>query len=251
MGQVRLDRALQLGDNALGQHFAQFDAPLVEGIDAPDGALGEYRVLVERDQLAEGLRRKLFGEDRVRRAVALKYPVRYQPVRRTLRFHLLRSFSESQRFGLRADIRQQHVVVPAQRIERFAEGDEVAGDQPGPLMNQLIERMLSVGAWFAPVDRASRVSDLRPIQRDVLAVALHSQLLQVSRESLQVLFIRQNGDRLGAEEVGVPDGQQSQQHWQIALERSGAEVFVHLVEAAQHRPEIVGTYGQHGGKTNR
>ena len=41
----------------------ELDAPLVEGVDAPDGALDEDGVLVERDELAEDRRRELRGED--------------------------------------------------------------------------------------------------------------------------------------------------------------------------------------------
>src|ERR1700733_2981779 len=36
----------------LGQLLAQLHAPLIETVDAPDHALGEHLMLVERDQLA-------------------------------------------------------------------------------------------------------------------------------------------------------------------------------------------------------
>jgi len=49
MRKLRLSRALKLGDDAVGQHFAEFYAPLVEGVDVPDGALDEDFVLVEGD----------------------------------------------------------------------------------------------------------------------------------------------------------------------------------------------------------
>ena len=39
----------------------------------------------------------------------------------------------------------------------------------------------------------------------MLAVALHRQLLEVGREALQVLVVRQHRDRLRAEEIVVPD----------------------------------------------
>jgi hypothetical protein len=35
-------------DNSLRQLLAQFDTPLVEGIDVPDGALSEDAMLIER-----------------------------------------------------------------------------------------------------------------------------------------------------------------------------------------------------------
>ena len=39
-------------------------------------------------------------------------------------------------------------MLLAHRVQRLGEGDEVAGDQPGSLMDQLIKRMLAVGAWL-------------------------------------------------------------------------------------------------------
>ena len=106
--------AFEFRDDALGQHLAQFDAPLVERVDVPDHALGEDGVLVERDELAERLRREPLGEDRVRRAVALEDAVGHEPIRRAFGLHLLGRLAERQRLGLREDVRQQHVVVPAQ-----------------------------------------------------------------------------------------------------------------------------------------
>src|SRR5712692_2585723 len=47
---------LQFRNDAVGQHFPKFDAPLVERVDMPDCALHEDLMLVERDQLAQRLR---------------------------------------------------------------------------------------------------------------------------------------------------------------------------------------------------
>src|SRR5262245_64168414 len=67
--------ALQLRDDALSQHLAQLDPPLIEGVDVPDRALGEHAVLVERDELSERVRREPLGQDRVRRPIALEHPM--------------------------------------------------------------------------------------------------------------------------------------------------------------------------------
>ena len=115
-------------------------------------ALGEHAVLVKGDQLAEHLRREPFGEDGVRRAVALEDPVGHQPIRRALGLDLLRRLAKRQRLGLGEDVRQQHVVVRSKRIERLSESDEVTGDKPGALMDQLIEGVLAVGSRLAPVN---------------------------------------------------------------------------------------------------
>ena len=85
----------------------------------------------------------------------------------------------------------------------------------------------------------------------MLAVALHRQLLQVRGKALQVLLVREDGHRLGAEEIRVPHRQQPEEHRQVALERRGAEVLVHLVEAVQESAEALGTDGDHRRQTDR
>src|SRR4029450_11298788 len=150
MAELRLCRAGEFWDNLLGQHLAELDTPLVEGVNIPDGTLGEDGVLVERHELAERCRRELLGEEGIRRAIALEYPVRHQPIRRALGLDFLGCFTEGQRLGLGEDVRQEYVVVPAQRIERLEKGDEVTWDQSGALMDQLVEGLLAVGARLAP-----------------------------------------------------------------------------------------------------
>src|SRR4051812_24616285 len=66
---------LELRDDPLRELLAQLDAPLVEGVDVPDRALGEDGVLVERHQRAEGVRGEAVGEDHVRGPVPLHHPV--------------------------------------------------------------------------------------------------------------------------------------------------------------------------------
>ena len=43
---------------------------------------------------------------------------------------------------LRDQVGRQKVVLAAERIERLAEADEVAGDESRALVDQLVERML-------------------------------------------------------------------------------------------------------------
>ena len=122
-------------------------------------ALREHVVLVERDQFAERSRREPLEQEGVRRPVALEDAVRDEPVGCPLGLHLLGRLAERERLGLREDVGQQHVVLLAQRIERLRERDEVARDQPRPLMDQLVERVLTVRPRLAPVDRAGLGSD--------------------------------------------------------------------------------------------
>lgn len=44
----------EFGDDALGDAVAEFDAPLVEGIDVPEDALGEDAHFVGGDEASEG-----------------------------------------------------------------------------------------------------------------------------------------------------------------------------------------------------
>ena len=64
-------------------------------------------------------------------------------------------------------------MMSAERVERLAEGDEVAGDQQRSLVDELVEGVLAVSARLAKVDRAGLVIDLAAVERDVFAVALH------------------------------------------------------------------------------
>ena len=106
------------------------------------------------------VRRQALGEDRVGGAVALEDAVGHEPIRRALGLHLLGRLAEGQRLGLGKDVGQEDVVVPAQGVERLGEGDEVTGNEPGALMDQLVEGVLAVGPRLAPVDGAGLVGDL-------------------------------------------------------------------------------------------
>src|SRR5215475_1286184 len=75
VGERRLRLALELRNDALGQHLAELDPPLVERVDVPNDARSEYAVLVECDQLSEGLGREPLGQDRVGGSIAVKHPM--------------------------------------------------------------------------------------------------------------------------------------------------------------------------------
>src|SRR6516162_1686421 len=119
--------------------------------------------------------------------------MRDEPFRRSFRLDLFLRLAEGQSFGLREHIRQEDVVVSAKWVERLVECDEVTGNKPRSLMDQLVKRMLTVGSRFTPVNRAGIAGDFASIKCDVLTVALHCQLLEISRESLQGLLVRKDG----------------------------------------------------------
>src|ERR1019366_2162302 len=72
-------------------------------------------------------------------------------------------------------------MLLADWIERLAEADKVTRNKVCALVDQLEERVLAVCAWLAPVNRSGRIVHARAFERDVLAIALHCQLLKVAR----------------------------------------------------------------------
>jgi len=222
MVELRLGLAFKFGNDALGENLSEFDAPLIEGIDVPDDALGEYAVFVERNELSQRCRSQPVHKDSVGWSIAVAHSVRDKPIRRTFGLDLLGRFSEGERLSLREDIREQQIVVPPDRVERLSECDEIARNEPRALMDQLIERVLAIGSGLAPIDRAGLSVDRCSGERYVLAVALHHQLLEIGWETLQVLVVGKHRDGLRAVEVVVPNAEESHEHRKIALKRRGA-----------------------------
>ena len=66
--------------------------------------------------------------------------------------------------GLGKHIRDQYVMMRPHRVNGLRERDEIARNQPCPLMDQLIERVLTVGPRLSPVNRTG-------IMRDILTLA--------------------------------------------------------------------------------
>src|ERR1700745_3971373 len=113
MRKRRLCLALDFRNDALGQDLAEFDSPLIERVDMPDCSLCKNGVFIQSNKLPECRRRELFGEDRIRWAVALEDAMRHEPIRSSLGLHLLPCFAERQCLRLCTDIREKHVMVPA------------------------------------------------------------------------------------------------------------------------------------------
>lgn len=63
-------------------------------------------------------------------------------------------FAERERLRLGEDVRRQDVVMIAERVDALAEADQVDRDQLGPLVQELVEAALAVGARLAPVGPA-------------------------------------------------------------------------------------------------
>src|SRR5262249_37023342 len=183
-------------------------------------------------------------------AVTLEHGGGYERIRYSSRLDILMLFADGQCLSLREHVSHEHVMVPAEPIQRLAKPDEITWDEPGSLVDQLVKRMLTVGSRLPPIDGTGIVIDPLTIESHMFTIAFHGQLLQISRKALEILLIGQHGHGLCAEEVVVPDGQEAHEHWQIPLKGRGAEMFVHLMEAIQHGAEVIRTDGKHGRKAD-
>ncbi|MNN49344.1 hypothetical protein D3C81_1638640 [compost metagenome] len=142
-------------------------------------------------------------------------------------------------------------MVVRQRVMRDSRSDEIARHHFGPLVDQLIERMLTVGPRLTPDDWASLVIHRIAVTVNVFTVGFHVALLEVGREAVHVLIVRQDRFGFSAKEVVVPDADQCQQHRQVFLSRGGGEVLVHRVRAGEQLNKVVVAHGQDDRQTNR
>ena len=262
-GVLRGERVVVAGHrrrDLLGQLLAELHAPLVEAVDAPDDALGERDVLVERDQLAEHGRAQLGRHDRRRRTVAGEHPRRHERLVGALGPHLVGGLAERQRLRLGEEVGQEQLVhvraLPIlggidERVGGARDRDEVGRHQPRALVDQLVEGVLPVGAGLAPPHLAGARGDRAAVRAHALAVRLHRQLLEVRREPVQQLGVRQDRVGLGVEEVRVPDVQQTHQRRDVPAELGGAEVLVHGVHARQQVGEALRADGDHERRADR
>src|SRR5215510_2145163 len=129
MIELGLRLGLKLRDDALSQHLAEFHAPLIERVNIENDSLCENRVFVKGNEFAESFGCELLGQNRIRWSVAFEDSMGHEPIRRAFFLHLLGRLAERKRLGLREHVCQQHVVMRANRIERFGESDEIAWDE--------------------------------------------------------------------------------------------------------------------------
>src|SRR5271157_1323029 len=96
-------------------------------------------------------------------------------------------------------------MMRADGIQGLTEGDEITGNELRALVNHLIKGMLAIGPRLTPVNGGGLMRHSLSLDRDLLAIALHGQLLKVRGKSLQVLFVGQHSHGLGTEEIVVPN----------------------------------------------
>src|SRR3954452_4657618 len=147
-------------------------------------------------------------------------------VRGTFRSHLFECLAEGQRLCLCEHVCDEYVVMTADGLQRLRECDEVARDHVCPLMYQLVERVLAIRSGLAEVDGARCTIDPASVERHLLTVAFHRQLLEVGRKALQVLLIWQDREGVCSEKIRIPDRQKAEDNRQVAIEGRRPEVLV-------------------------
>ena len=63
----------------------------------------------------------------------------------------------------------------------LVDDEEFTRQNPGPLVDQLVKRVLTIRAGFTPDNRARMHGQIGAVHAHALAVALHFQLLKIGR----------------------------------------------------------------------
>lgn len=117
--------------------------------------------------------------------------------------------------------------------------EEVARNESSALVDQLVERVLAIGAWLSPDDWPGRVGHPLADVVDAFPVGLHVALLEVGSEAVHVLVVRQDAVGLCLVAVDVEDAEHRQDDGNILFQRRLLEMVVHRVTARQQGLEIV------------
>lgn len=228
---TRLSRVYEFRQDTARELLAQLHAPLIEAVDIPDDPLHEDLVLVQRNQAAQGMGCHLPEQEGIAGAVAIEDAIGQNARVRSLSPCLLRCFPVHQCLRLREEVGQQFDMMVTHRMVADGGCDEVAWNQSGPLVEQLEERMLSVGAGLSPDHGTCLVADPPTVPVHILAVAFHIPLLQIRGKSVQVLVVGKYGLGVRTEEIDVPDAQEGHDDGYVPVVRCTSEMQVCLVGA--------------------
>ena len=105
--------------------------------------------------------------------------MRHLEGRDAVRYYFLCRLSKRQSLGLGEEVGHQEIMVLSKWVQSMAEPDEVTRDQFGPLVDELVEGMLTVGSRLPPDNGSGLIVHPPAFQVDVLPVALHVELLEV------------------------------------------------------------------------
>ena len=231
---------------------------MIEGVDAPDGALHKNLVLIQGNQLAEDFRRQPVVYDGAGGLIPRQHPVRHgaveQLARKTGRLQLASRLRcgppAHQRFRLGQGVGEHCILMRKIVVLVLDRDNKIRRYEASALMHQLVEGMLAVVAGRPPDDWASLVTHHLAMPGNAFAVALHLKLLKISREMAQAVVVREDRMGRGTEEVDVPHPQQTHEHRHVPLPRRGAEVLIHGMRAVQKLLEAVHAYHDRNRQTD-
>ena len=133
-------------------------------------------------------------------------------------------------------------MVVADGVVAHRRCQEIAWNQLGALVDELVKCVLSVGAGLAPDHRTCLPGNGLALSVHIFAVRLHVPLLKISREAVHVLVVGQNGFGFSAEEIVVPDADEGEESRQILRNRRCAEMLIHGMGTFQQLAEAVKSY---------
>ena len=201
------------------------------------------------------MRGQRLAKDRGRGPVARKDAGGDHPLGRALRTDLVCRLAKRQGLGLRQEVAEEQLVhvlfAILGGVGCVCKGDEVGGNQPCALVDELVERVLAIGAGLAPEDLAGIGGHRGAVPADALAVRLHRELLQVGGEAVQVLVVGENRVARGVEEVDVPHVDEPHQRNDVLLERGVGKVLVQVMEAREELLEPLGAKGDDEREAHR
>src|SRR5690606_33359762 len=90
------------------------------------------------------------------------------------------------------------------RVMTLSWGYKITRNQFSSLVNKLIKSMLSVCSWLSPDNWPCLIINTLAITINVLTIAFHISLLEICREAMHVLVIRQNSLSFRIKEIIIP-----------------------------------------------
>ena len=192
------------------------------------------------------------GEDRRGRPVARERPVRHQrPARRPRRAPPRRVLPNASASACANRLATSRSWCVADGSVRLGEADEVGRHQPRALVDQLVEGVLAVGARLAPHDRAGVDVDRRARRGRPTCRCSPCRAAGGTPGSGAGAGVRQHRVRLRAEEVGVPDAEQAQQHGQVRARAARCGSARRSRGSRRGTREAVGPDGDHQRQADR
>ena len=119
---------------------------------------------------------------------------------------------DHQRLSLSNRVDHQTLVVCPQILSPIAQRNKLHRNDIRALVKHLKEGMLAIGSGLTPNNGGGWNPQFVPMARHALAIALHLQLLEISRQAAQAMAIRCNTTTAEAAKVAIPYIQQPQAH---------------------------------------